>query len=389
MQSPKAAFAPFLLLLFTGTLCNSAIVPFMGYYLIDGLDQPPWMLSVYTGMAVVLTFTANRTFGRWIDQGVRVFPLIGIAASGFAMASLAMAISPNIAVMLTFGVVGYGISASSISTMFSLGGNMAERHGLKRTKSNAVMRATTSTAWMVGPAVSFLAAGQFGPQIVFQGAAVLSLAWFALWYFGLPRNVEAKAPPPLVAGIATATTGLWLAAAFIFSMSVTHSLTFYALPLFLVTEVGLPEFAPGFSFTIKTMAEVVAIFSSPYLIARFGLRAPLLATTLFAIVAIQVLASVDSLPMMVLGSALDGLYYGLFASLGISYVQSFAEDRPAQATAIYWNTLLVSGLLAGPAVGMIAQATDFHTVIRMASLVAAAAALVLLIGIRHGRRVLA
>ena len=81
---------------------------------------------------------------------------------------------------------------------------------------------------------------------------------------------------------------------------------------------------------------------------------------------------------MLFGAALEGFYYGLFASLGISYIQSFAEDRPAQATAIYWNTLMISGLMAGPAVGTIAQFMTFQTVIQTASLVAVIAFIVLL-----------
>lgn len=385
--TPFSRFAPFLLLLFVGTLSNSAIVPFMGFYLIDGLGHPPWMLSVYSFLAIVLTVLANRAFGRRIDAGVPVFPLIGIAASGYTVASWAMAVSPTLPVMLTIGVLGYGISASAISTMFSLGGHMAERHGVDRSRFNAIMRATTSTAWMIGPAVSYVAAGQFENEIVFKGAAVLGIAWLAWWALTLPRDVQAKAPEaPLATGSAPANPGLWLAAAFIFAMSVAHGLTFTALPLFFVAEVGLPDFAPGFAFSVKTFVEVFAIFSTPFLMARFGLRGPLLVTTCIAVGAIWFLSSVTSLPQMVIGSALEGLYYGLFASLGISYVQSFARDRPAQATAIYWNTLMISGLLSGPAVGLIAQATSFQTVVQISSGGAAVAALVLLAGIVHGRR---
>ncbi|UWQ95675.1 MFS transporter [Rhodobacteraceae bacterium M385] len=381
-------FVPFLLLLFTGTLSNSAVVPFMGFFLIDGLGQPNWMLSVYSFLAITLTVTANRAFGRRIDAGVAVFPLIGFAASGYALASLSMAVSPTLPVMLTIGVIGYGCSASAISTMFSLGGHMAERHGVERTRFNAIMRATTSTAWMIGPALSFLAAGHFGNEVVFKGAAVLGATWLAMWYVTLPRDVQAKAPAPAAAAPhpVPQNTGLWLAAGFIFAMSVAHGLTFTALPLFFVTEVGLPGFAPGFAFTVKTFVEVFAIFSTPFLMARFGLRGPLLVTSCIAIGAILLLSTVTTLPQMMLGSALEGLYYGLFASLGISYVQSFAQDRPAQATAIYWNTLMISGLLSGPAVGLIAQATSFQTVIQISSIGAAIAALVLAAGILHARR---
>ncbi len=58
-QSRTATFAPFLVLLFTGTLSNSAVVPFMGYYLISALGQPPWVLSVYSGPAVGLIAQAS------------------------------------------------------------------------------------------------------------------------------------------------------------------------------------------------------------------------------------------------------------------------------------------------------------------------------------------
>ncbi len=382
---PLASLAPFLLLLFIQTLANSALIPFMGFFLIDALGHPPWMLSVYSGLAVSLTVTANRAFGRRIDAGARVFPLIGLAASGYLIATLSLSLSPTLPVMLTLGVIGLGLSSSAISTMFSFGGHLAEGRQIDRSRFNAYMRATTSTAWMIGPAMSFLVADWLGPAMVFRVALGLSLIWLALWWISLPRDASAGALPAPAGTpmLANANTGLWLATAFVFCLSVAHALTFSALPLFYVQEVGLPDFAPGAAFSVKTFVEVFAIFSTPALMARFGTARVLLATTGLAIGTILFLSSITTLPQMILGAAMEGLYYGLFASLGISYVQSFARDRPAQATAIYWNTLMVSGLLAGPAVGLIAQLTDFQTVIQSASLVAAFAALVLLAGMRQ------
>ncbi|WHP69860.1 hypothetical protein [Phaeobacter inhibens] len=132
--------------------------------------------------------------------------------------------------------------------------------------------------------------------------------------------------------------------------------------------------------SIKTFVEVIAIFSTPWVIARIGMWRALLAVTGLAVVTIQLLAAVQSFPQMLAGAALEGLYYGFYASLGISYVQSFAPATPARATAMYWNTLMVSGVMAGPAVGLIAQAYDFQTVIRCASRVAVVAAAVLIFG---------
>lgn len=137
---------------------------------------------------------------------------------------------------------------------------------------------------------------------------------------------------------------------------------------------------------MKTFFEVIAIFSTPWIISRFGLRGPLFAVALLAAATIQLLSHIHSYPQMLAGAALEGLYYGLYASLGISFIQSFAGDRPAQATALYWNVLSVSGILAGPAVGLIAQAYDFRTVIQISSIVATFAALIMMASMRRRGR---
>ncbi|UTS81001.1 hypothetical protein OL67_002077 [Phaeobacter piscinae] len=99
-----------------------------------------------------------------------------------------------------------------------------------------------------------------------------------------------------------------------------------------------------------------------------------------AIVTIQLLAMVQSFGQTLAAAALEGLYYGFYASLGIRYVQSFAKAERTRATALYWNTLMVSGVMAGPAVGLIAQAYDCQTVIRSASVMAVVAGAVLMAG---------
>ncbi|AUQ63027.1 MFS transporter [Phaeobacter inhibens] len=374
----------FLLLLFCGTICTAMIVPFMSYFLVRGLGYEPWIISVYAGMAIGLTLVANRQFARRIDGGARVFPLVGLAAAGFVFAAGALALLPALWVVLTAGVIGFGISSSAVSTMFSLGGSLAERHKVERVRFNAHMRATTSTAWMIGPAVTFLIADGIGLRAVFVMAVAVSMVWIGLWWFTLPRDITAmpgRATAQDSAGqTAVAPQGLWLAAGFVFCLSSAHSLTFSALPIFYVEEVGLPGYAPGFAFSIKTFVEVIAIFSTPWVIARIGMWRALLAVTGLAVVTIQLLAAVQSFPQMLAGAALEGLYYGFYASLGISYVQSFAPATPARATAMYWNMLMVSGVMAGPAVGLIAQAYDFQTVIRCASGVAVVAAAVLIVG---------
>ncbi|WP_245464143.1 hypothetical protein [Rhizobium sp. NXC24] len=144
------ALLPFLLLLFVGTVCNAMIAPFMGFFIVEGLKQPPWTISIYAGALSCLAIAINRQFAGRIDRGKNAFPLIGIALAGYLSANLSLSIVPSLWTVLTFGVIGFGVSTSAVSTMFSLGGGLAAKHQIENRRLNAFMRATTSTAWMVG-----------------------------------------------------------------------------------------------------------------------------------------------------------------------------------------------------------------------------------------------
>lgn len=368
----------FLLLLFVGTVCNSMAVSFMGFYIVEGLGEEPWRISIYTGLFAAVVILSNRAFAKRMDQGANPFPMIGVAAGAYLLAALAVSVSPDFMMVATAGVVGFGIGSSVMSTMFSTGSVIAERAGIKRSTFNAYMRATTSTSWMVGPALSFTVADRFGADVVFQCALAIALLWLSLWWGTAPR--DATTEPVQTSHAAThkaISSELRPAVLFVFCLALAHSLTFSALPIFFVQEIGLPGYAPGAAFSLKTFVELFAIFSTPYLIARFGLRTSLLGTAQLAIVAILVLATVQSLPHMLVGAALEGIYFGLFSTLAISYVQSLSEDSPAIATATYWNTMMITLVVAGPAAGLIAQVADFQTVIFTGASFAVASAIIL------------
>lgn len=354
-------------------------VSFVGFYIIEGLGREPWSISVYTGFFALVVILSNRLFAEWLDMGQSPFPMIGIAAFGYAAAAGALSVSPGFWTVVTAGVLGFGVGSSAMATMFSLGTVVADRAGVLRSTFNAYMRATTSTSWMVGPALSFVAADMFGTDTVFQIAFAISLVWLALWWWTAPKDAIVKPaqiaqPQPLKA---RRNAELWAGVLFVFCLALAHSLTFTALPVFFVQEVGLPGFAPGMAFSLKTLIELFAIFTTPYLIARFGLRRSLMGTAQLAIIAILFLATVETIPHMLIGAGLEGLYFGLFSTLAISFVQSLSDDRPAYATALYWNILMLTLIVAGPTAGLVAQITDFRTVIFAGCAFAVAATVIL------------
>lgn len=375
----KLGYVPFLFLLFIGTICNSMAVSYMGFYLIEGLGQAPWSISVYTGCFAIVVITTNRMLASKMDEGANPFLMIGLAATSFLIASLAIALSASFLVIVMFGAIGFGIGSSAMSTKFSIGGIIADRNGIKRSTFNAYMRATTSTSWMIGPALSFTLADLYNHAVVFQAAVVAGGLWLMAWWFVAPRDANTEAKRKVNDGEQgrQANLELRMAVVFVFCLALAHSLTFSAIPIFFVQEVGLPGFAPGSAFTVKTFVELFAIFSTPLLIKRYGLRRSLFGTAILAILAILVIGTTSSLAHMFIGAALEGFYFGLFSTLAISFVQSLSTDRPAYANALYWNTMMLTLIVAGPATGAIAQLFNFQSVIFIAVFFAALSAIVL------------
>jgi SET family sugar efflux transporter-like MFS transporter len=269
--------------------------------------------------------------------------------------------------------------------MFSLGTKIAELNAIDRSRFNAYMRATTSTAWIMGPALTFAIADQVGVFFVFKSTLALSVLWLCVWWHLLPRDINIAPSTRSTNPIETVTlsTSVWRASVFIFLLSLAHSIAFATLPLFYVQELRLPGYVPGLAVSIKTAVEVLVIFSTPVLVRYIGIYRVLIIASVLAVFTLFWLMQVQTIQGMVAGAISEGIYYGIYASLGISYLQSFAKTQIAKVTALYWNILMVSGLFAGPIVGGVAHFYSFKYVLAVAAVCAGMAAIVLIYGHRQ------
>ena len=378
-----------LLLLFTGVFCNGMIVPFMGFFIIDELGRDPWEISIYVGLVSVLTLVMNRQFGERFDKGARVRPLIAISAFAFLIATATLSLYPSYWVIIGFISLCFSFSNASTSLMYSFGRAYAESQGMAVTSYNSYLRSMTSLGWMMAPALSFFIAGQWGNAFVFYTAASLALLWVILWFFVVPTDFTAAAKEPSSNQPSSQSRslnhGLYLAAAACLFIAAAHILTSAALPLYFTQEAKLPTFAPGLAFSIKCLTEVAVILLIPYAMQKFSARTALYAATIIAMPTFYILSQVDSLPQLIVGAALEGLYYGIFAGVSITFVQSFANGRLGRATSLYMNSLFLGGMFGNVSMGLIASAYSYQTAIQL-SLVIITIALVILIASRRSDR---
>ncbi len=365
------------LLVFIAGSTNAAVVPFIGFYIIQVLGHPPATVGFYSVTAALASIVASRVYGERVDAGMRVKPLLLLSVCG-ALVAAAAASFGHMALLVAVTATGMGLSNAASTLIFSYGRYHGRMKGLDTAAYNAFLRTMVSLAWMLVPAAAYLIFDLAGAKAVFVNAMLMAVIWGGLALVVVPLNQTSPMERrPQGEGDTRRNMPLLLAAAASFCMSFAHALCASALPVFLVREVGLPDYAPGLSLSVKCAMEVLLILLAPRIMRRISARLLLSGAAITAIIAFNIVASVTTLPAMLVGAAMEGAYYGLFAGTCLTFVQGFARGRMARATALYMNSIFLAALFAVPLMGFVSQYASFGASIRLASVGAGAALLLL------------
>lgn len=365
------------LLVFIAGSTNAAVVPFIGFYIIQVLGHPPATVGFYSVTAALASIVASRVYGERVDAGMRVKPLLLLSVYG-ALVAAAAASFGHMALLVAVTATGMGLSNAASTLIFSYGRYHGRVKGLDTAAYNAFLRTMVSLAWMLVPAAAYLIFDLAGAKAVFVNAMLMAVIWGGLALVVVPLNQTSPMERrPQGEGDTRRNMPLLLAAAASFCMSFAHALCASALPVFLVREVGLPDYAPGLSLSVKCAMEVLLILLAPRIMRWISARLLLSGAAITAIIAFNIIASVTTLPAMLVGAAMEGAYYGLFAGTCLTFVQGFARGRTARATALYMNSIFLAALFAVPLMGFVSQYASFGASIRLASVGAGAALLLL------------
>lgn len=365
-------------LLCFGTACLSSLIPAMGFFIVEGLNEPAWKIGLYTGLATPLTMVVNRQFGRMIDNRVPIRWLLGAAVAGYTLFASILALGPSFAVLVLCGAPLMALANSASATTFSYGRLYAVESALSVPRYNSLLRSSTSFAWMLAPAASFMLIAQFGFQRTYLISAILGVLWLVMWHFTVPPNY--RAPERRETGPATVgfDWALWLAVLACTLFALGNVLFTAALPIYTIKEIGLPGSTPGLMLTAKCLVEVIAIFTAPRLVQMTGSRPILLIAAALAVGVFLMMSQIETQPGAIGTALLEGLYYGLFAGVSITYIQDFIPTQPGRATAIYMNCLFMGSMIGSVSMGFIASAFDFQMVVFAAAGVAALSFVVLI-----------
>jgi SET family sugar efflux transporter-like MFS transporter len=370
-------------LLAVSVLANSAMVPLMPYLLATRSGWPLWQVGLYSFAVTGTTILLNRRAGGLVDRGASptlLCALGGVAQVGAGVVAVLALEHPALLVLVVPLLAAGG---ATVPVFYAMGRRAADRAGVDAARYNSVLRVATSTGWMVGPAASFAVLGRWNPDPALIGTstvALLGVTGLVATHRHLCTEPKAVATSPSgdVEGEPdrTGPRAMRWATAVVLGLSFAHIVTTSSLPVLLVEHTGIPETGTGVVLGIKACSEIAAILLAPALQRRLGLRRTLIACAVVAMIAYGVYLVAHGWVPALAGAALEGAYYGAFAAVALTWVQSLAPDRVGHTTGAYMTGIYTGVLLGAPVSGAIA--TLWLPGITVASILAAAAVLLLL-----------
>ncbi|WP_316861434.1 MFS transporter [uncultured Cohaesibacter sp.] len=371
-----------LVMVFTGSFANAATMPFIGLFIIEDLNRSPLMISVFSVLATTMTILANRYVGQGIDNGWDIRRLLMVSILSYLVAMGSLLIYTSYWTLITIYALCLAIANTAPGTILSFARFYSDQNKLDTAKFNSRVRAMMSLAWMIAPALCFALAGILGHMIVFQLAFAVGCLWLLAWFitFRQPFRRTWTSNASLARNEQVHNFNFPLMAATIacFFISLGNALALASSPLFLIKEAHLPEVAPGLSLTVKCFFEVIIILGTPKLLKRFGSRNAMILAGFLGVVCYCYLSTVSSMAEMVLAAAIEGTYFGIFAAVSITFMQSFARGFIGNAMSLYTNSMALSGLFGGSIMGIIASISDYRTAV-LSSSVALIAAIITLV----------
>ena len=343
---------------FLGFLDTHLLIPIMALYASE-LGASAGLIGLIIGLYSLTNTPANVLFGRLIDRvGCKIPLIVGLIGDAVSMFLYSVSRLPvHLAlVRVLHGTTGGIVGPATMSLM-------AEHSDeSQRGRAMAYYGMSLGAATLVGYGMSGFIASRLGYRAVFLlGAALLVLG--AVLSFSLPQDNRqhsglAKASfgedRPKVKDL-LARKGLIIAYSSIFFQYFTFGGVVTLLPLY-VKNLGMEAFHVGMLLAVFAIVFIILQFPIGALSDWTGRLRPAVAGISLSVVALIIMPSVSTFPLLAVAMALYGAAYGaLFPSISALVVDNTAAEERGMATGIF-HALLTAGVAIGaPVMGGIGQ----------------------------------
>ncbi|EFG6151639.1 sugar efflux transporter SetA [Escherichia coli] len=353
----NGVYAAFMLVAFMMGVAGALQAPTLSLFLSREVGaQPFWIGLFYTVNAIAGIGVSLWLAKRSDSQGDRRKLIIFCCLMAIGNALL-FAFNRHYLTLITCGVLLASLANTAMPQLFALAREYADNSAREVVMFSSVMRAQLSLAWVIGPPLAFMLALNYGFTVMFSIAAGIFTLSLVLIAFMLPSVARVELPSENALSMQGGWQDSNVRMLFVASTLMWTCNTMYIIdmPLWISSELGLPDKLAGFLMGTAAGLEIPAMILAGYYVKRYGKRRMMVIAVAAGVLFYTGLIFFHSCMALMTLQLFNAVFIGIVAGIGMLWFQDLMPGRAGAATTLFTNSISTGVILAGVIQGAIAQ----------------------------------
>ncbi|EFN0626320.1 sugar efflux transporter SetA [Escherichia coli] len=353
----NGVYAAFMLVAFMMGVAGALQAPTLSLFLSREVGaQPFWIGLFYTVNAIAGIGVSLWLAKRSDSQGDRRKLIIFCCLMAIGNALL-FAFNRHYLTLITCGVLLASLANTAMPQLFALAREYADNSAREVVMFSSVMRAQLSLAWVIGPPFAFMLALNYGFTVMFSIAAGIFTLSLVLIAFMLPSVARVELPSENALSMQGGWQDSNVRMLFVASTLMWTCNTMYIIdmPLWISSELGLPDKLAGFLMGTAAGLEIPAMILAGYYVKRYGKRRMMVIAVAAGVLFYTGLIFFHSRMALMTLQLFNAVFIGIVAGIGMLWFQDLMPGRAGAATTLFTNSISTGVILAGVIQGAIAQ----------------------------------
>lgn len=353
----NGVYAAFMLVAFMMGVAGALQAPTLSLFLSREVGaQPFWIGLFYTVNAIAGIGVSLWLAKRSDSQGDRRKLIIFCCLMAIGNALL-FAFNRHYLTLITCGVLLASLANTAMPQLFALAREYADNSAREVVMFSSVMRAQLSLAWVIGPPLAFMLALNYGFTVMFSIAAGIFTLSLVLIAFMLPSVARVELPSENALSMQGGWQDSNVRMLFVASTLMWTCNTMYIIdmPLWISSELGLPNKLAGFLMGTAAGLEIPAMILAGYYVKRYGKRRMMVIAVAAGVLFYTGLILFHSRLALMTLQLFNAVFIGIVAGIGMLWFQDLMPGRAGAATTLFTNSISTGVILAGVIQGAIAQ----------------------------------
>ncbi|HAU8085205.1 TPA: sugar efflux transporter SetA [Escherichia coli] len=353
----NGVYAAFMLVAFMMGVAGALQAPTLSLFLSRDVGaQPFWIGLFYTVNAIAGIGVSLWLAKRSDSQGDRRKLIIFCCLMAIGNALL-FAFNRHYLTLITCGVLLASLANTAMPQLFALAREYADNSAREVVMFSSVMRAQLSLAWVIGPPLAFMLALNYGFTVMFSIAAGIFTLSLVLIAFMLPSVARVELPSENALSMQGGWQDSNVRMLFVASTLMWTCNTMYIIdmPLWISSELGLPDKLAGFLMGTAAGLEIPAMILAGYYVKRYGKRRMMVIAVAAGVLFYTGLIFFNSRMALMTLQLFNAVFIGIVAGIGMLWFQDLMPGRAGAATTLFTNSISTGVILAGVIQGAIAQ----------------------------------